>query len=402
MKVAKLILTVILVTACGDTAPKIEPASGPVSVARNEADPALARDPSTGDVLMTWVAGDSTDYHVYFARSSDAGASWSSPVRVTQTAGDVKPHGEASPRVVAGGTIAVIWANQIAVAGRRFPASEMRFSRSTDGGRSWSPALTLNDDTAAAPAGHTFHGAVFVPPSTIAVAWLDSRNAESSDHHDGDATIYMALSDDLGGSWSEQNRKLWADACPCCRVSLAARPDRQILAAWRGHMPGDIRDPVVARVVGEPAPPVRVHADDWVFGGCPHTGPALNVTTDDVVQVAWFSGKPGRSGIFYAESRGDTISFSAPVEIMTAAALPAAHPAIASNDEYVFVAHDLDAAGRSALSVARIANGRAISVTVPDSRGADHPQIVALDQGALVAWTQKTADSSVVRLARIR
>ena len=413
MSNAKAFIILALLAACDEAAPRIESVAAPKTAGSISADPALAVDSETGDVLMTWVAGDSTNYHVYFARSSDGGDNWSTPVRVTQLDNDVKPHGQASPRIVAApGAIAVFWPNHIAVPGRRFAASHLRFSRSTDGGRTWEPTVTINDDTTSALAGHTFHGAVLVPPSTIAVAWLDSRSNDSShltateshEHaaHDGDATIYMAVSKDLGASWSMNNTKLWGDACPCCRVSLAARADKKIVAAWRSHMSGDVRDPVVALVTDRPAPPVRVHADNWVFAGCPHTGPALNVSNEGAVQVAWYNGDAERGGIYYSESPADSLAFAPPVQIV-GGALPAAHPAVAVAGDKVFVAYDVDAAGTRVLSFARIADGRSRSVSLPDSDGADHPQIVAFPEGgALVAWTQKRGTSSEIRLATLK
>ena len=407
------LLLVLLMAACTERAPEVTIASSPAEAASNSADPALALDPANGDIVMTWVGGDSSRFNLYFARSADGGSSWSAPVRVTQVDNDVKPHGQASPRIVATrGMIAVFWPNNIVVEGRRFPASHLRFSRSTDGGRTWSRTATLNDDTTSALAGHTFHGAVFVPPSTLAVAWLDSRSqdvshmTETRSHahaeHDGDATIYMAVSKDLGATWAMQNAKLWGDACPCCRVSLAARPDGKIIASWRSHLPGDVRDPVVAEVSETPAPPVRVHTDDWVFAGCPHTGPSLDVDRKGVTRVAWFSGRPGRSGIFYAQSNADTLAFSKPVEIIGAAALPTAHPAITAAHDAVLVAYDVNQLGKPALSIARVDGESAKSVTLQDSEGADHPQIVALENGALVAWTQKRSNRTTVRVARIR
>ncbi|MGQ0562571.1 MAG: hypothetical protein ACT443_11940, partial [Gemmatimonadota bacterium] len=62
----KLTLIVLLLAACADSRPSIEPVAGPFTATANEADPALAIDSSTGDVLMTWVAGDTTNYHLYF------------------------------------------------------------------------------------------------------------------------------------------------------------------------------------------------------------------------------------------------------------------------------------------------------------------------------------------------
>jgi len=134
-------------------------------------------DPATGDLLLSWVGGDSSGWHVYVARSTDRGAAWSAPVRVTDREHDVHPHGESSPRLVAGpgGTLAVAWTNSVPAPGRRWPGSNIRFARSTDGGHTWEAAITLNDDSARGPAGHIFHGAAWAADSTLLVAWMDER-----------------------------------------------------------------------------------------------------------------------------------------------------------------------------------------------------------------------------------
>jgi hypothetical protein len=67
----------------------------------------------------------------------------------------------------------------------------------------------------------------------------------------------------------------------------------------------------------------------------------------------------------------------------------------------VLVAYDVNELGRSALSIARVQNGAASALTLADSEGADHPQMVALEEGALVAWTQKRANRTTVRVARV-
>jgi len=228
-------LTALLVAACHPAEPRVTVLAPPVAPGQSGgADPAVAVDPGTGDLLLSWVAGDSSDWHVYFARSPDGGATWSAPGRVTDRAHDVHPHGESSPRLVAAaGVIALAWTNSVSAPGRKWPGSNIRFSRSIDGGQTWSRALTLNDDTAAGggPAGHIFHGAAWSGESGIAVAWMDERggaapgNAAAASHlshhaetpEEPDATVYLAHSGDLGRTWAP-NRPLWGAACPCCRA----------------------------------------------------------------------------------------------------------------------------------------------------------------------------------------
>ena len=138
---------------------------------------------ASGELLLSWIGGDSADLALYVARSADSGRTWSA-TRVAGGAGapgEVHPHGESSPRLVAGpaGRVAIVWANSIRVASRKWPAAMMRLSRSTDGGESWSPPVTLNDDTTGTLVSHQFHGAAWSGDSGLEVAWLDRARSSS-------------------------------------------------------------------------------------------------------------------------------------------------------------------------------------------------------------------------------
>ena len=384
----------LLLLAC-QSAPDVKLIEGPRIAAKQSADPALAVDAATGDLLMTWVEGDSGGYRLMFARSTNEGVAWSEPVAVTASTDEIKPHAEASPRVVAArGVIGVFWPKQQHVPGRRFPASQMRFARSQDGGRTWSTPITLNDDTTSAPVGHTFHGATVVGDSSFIVAWLDSReiveesHGEDTQHHEGSSYVFTARSNDLGTTWESRNQKYWANACPCCRVSLAPAGN-DIIAAWRGHFEGDVRDIVTAPLTSN-AQPQRAHADNWVFPGCPHSGPGLTVENNEV-HLTWFTGAPDRMGVYYAQ-RGHE-----PVRVIGGAALPTAHPVVAVFDDKVIVAANVNAAGERALTVAEVNGSKVNLLDVPETDGADHPQLLRVGDRALLAWTQ----NGHVRLARV-
>src|SRR5207253_3830518 len=133
--------------------------------------------------------------------------------------------------------------------------------------------------------------------------------------HEGSSAVYVATSHDLGNTWDTSNRKLWGDACPCCRVALGITPSGDVVAAWRAHLAGDVRDPVIGLITKDSLQaPTRVHEDNWVFPGCPHSGPALS-TEGGAARVAWYSGKPGATGVFYAESTNGK-RFSAPKTVI--------------------------------------------------------------------------------------
>jgi hypothetical protein len=145
------------------------------------ADPSIAVDPASGDLLLSWVAESDGVWSLYFARSSDGGESFSAPVRVNDVDGDVYPHSEGAPRLVAAeGVVALFWSNQFAVPNRTFSASDLRFSRSIDGGATWEAARNLQDQSGGViPGANTFHGAAWDGDSTLVVAWLDGRDRDA-------------------------------------------------------------------------------------------------------------------------------------------------------------------------------------------------------------------------------
>ncbi|MSS73013.1 MAG: hypothetical protein EXS64_16195 [Candidatus Latescibacteria bacterium] len=165
--------------------------------------PTVGVDGRTGTVYVTWVGLADSLKTVYLSRSEKGGA-FSPPTRVNDVPGDVAFHEEASAQVAVGpeGNVYVAWVNQTAVAGRRFPASDVRLARSTDGGRTFGPAVTVNDDakgyrtTAEAggmPASHNFHNLVVAPDGAVYVSWLDSREG-------GERVVLAGRALDVGGA----------------------------------------------------------------------------------------------------------------------------------------------------------------------------------------------------------
>lgn len=406
------------VLACSREGVRIEEVQSP-SGAAAAADPALAIDPRSGDWLMSWVSAG----NLWFARTGDDGASWSTPVKVTSSSGDVHPHGESAARLVASprGVLAAVWTNSIDVPGRQWPASNIRFARSSDGGATWSRTITLNDDTAGAPGGHIFHGAAWSGDSSLLVTWLDERGGATPGdsagegahpgHHpeatlEPDARIYLASSTNGGGRWGP-NHPLWGAACPCCRVSLARGPDGVVVAAWRKHFPGSVRDPVVASVASGPSlqPETRVAIDGWVYPGCPHTGPGVTVDQRGTTHVAWLTGKANGEGVFYARRTAGG-SFTPPVEVL--GGRMTAHPRVAAlPDGGAIVAVDPDSREFTGLVLARISSDGRVAGRrkIATALGADHPDVIALsDSTVLVAWTQKekTGAESRTRIRIVR
>lgn len=406
---------------CGNEAMDVRPLATPADTMPAAADPALATDPATGDLLLAWVGGsEQGGWHLWFSRSADTGRTWTPPSRVTDRPGDIQPHGEASPRLAAGprGQVALLWATSVEIPDRKWPASDVRFARSLDGGRSWTPPVTLNDDTAAAArSGHTFMGLALTGDAGLVAAWLDERRdpslaAPPADHarHGQEApasassTIYAVRSPDFGASWGP-NRLLWSEVCPCCRVALAARQDGAVIAAWRKHFPGDVRDVVVSGL-DSPDPPERVHADGWSYPGCPHSGPALALDAAGRAHVAWYTGKPGRAGVYLARQNLGKQGWDEPVRLVGGNTLPVAHAALASLEDGAAVATwDVDSRGRRHILVAYLEPEarRVAPQPIAGSEAGLYPQLARGPGDAVfVAWTAPVGETSRIALRVVR
>lgn len=276
-------------------------------------------------------------FDVWLARSED-GVVFSEPVRVNDIAGDAAPHEQAPAQVAAGadGLVVVVWQNNRHEEGRRFPYSDLRLARSVDAGRSFAPAVTVNDDAGGPPSSHTFHDVAIGPANEVVVSWIDSRertrleremaatgaHGSGTDMHGGHAEaalpgpeIRVARSAD-GGVTFVPSLVVAAEACPCCRTSLEIDADGELAVAWRGAEPGNVRDIMVARTAdgafGEPA---IVHGDGWRIDGCPHAGPAIAIDGEGRLHAAWYTGAEGREGLYYAEA-SDNRAFTEPVPLI--------------------------------------------------------------------------------------
>src|SRR5690606_15785307 len=199
--------------------------------------------------------------------------------------------------------------------GRRFPASDLRFAASSNGGHTFTSTRTVNDDAGGLPSSHTFHDMVVAPDGTIVVSWIDSRDPDRaaaaaaagkplSSLADTTSDIRVAISGD-GGKSCSPGIIVDENPCPCCRVSVAVGADGMVYVAWRKLFAGDVRDVVVARaklpgLLFEK--PVRVHEDDWIFPGCPHAGPSIAVDDANRLHVAWYTGREDRQGLWYTSS----------------------------------------------------------------------------------------------------
>lgn len=403
--------------------------------------PILALAPD-GRYATAWVSAPDggTDGRLYVQVSRDVPGAASNVVQreLRDALGPIEPHGEAPPKLAwstrADGrlTLGALYVVGKLVPGRRFPASALRFVRSDDGGSTWSTPVTVTDDTTkgldADFGSHNFHALYAAPNGTFHVAWLDGRAGKSA--------VYTTHSTDGGSTWARNVRIVpmgapLTEACPCCRTAIAADADGHVYLAWRAVIPDTsaaptaedhsahgahaaagpaIRDIVVARSDDGGATwsaPQRVHADNWVFDGCPHAGPSLALDSAGTLHAAWWTGKPGAAGVYYTRSTDKAVTFAPATPLGVASASQPAHVQLAVRGRTVFATWD-DGTRRIPTVVLRTSGNGGTSFTeavnVSEAgKAASFPVLAATAdaQAITIAWSEQAAEAaSKAALAR--
>jgi hypothetical protein len=391
-----------LVAACGglgaENSARFTPARVISQETENGATPMFLATPG-GSRVVAWVSapagGSDGSLHVSV---TPAGATAALPtVTVRDPLGPIEAHGEAPPQLAADAheVISVLYAVGKEVPGERFPKSALRFIQSRDSGRTWSRPRTVNDGTEFG--SHNFHALTAAPDGTLLATWLDGRQGKSG--------VWMSRSTDGGRTW-ERNQAIYSDpSCPCCRTSVAVAGDGTIYVAWRTILPGDVRDVVVTRSsdAGRSwAGPVRVRRDDWVYPGCPHAGPSLEVDGAGGVHVAWWTGKEGEAGVYYARSVDGGRSFEAQPIAVGKRARPA-HVQLAVAGERVYLAWDDGLGDTPRVLLRRSADRgrrfRSEELLSEPGVAASFPVLALQGDSVAIAWSQTTAAEHRSRLA---
>jgi hypothetical protein len=281
------------------------------------------------------------------------------------------------------------------IPGQRFPAAALRHTSSRDGGRTWAAPVSVTDDGDFG--SHNFHALHVARDGRAYVSWLDGRTGQSG--------AYITWSTDGGATWAANVRVSVDEACPCCRTAIASDSAGVLYLAWRTVMPGNIRDIVVARSADGGvtwSPPVRVHADDWVYPGCPHAGPSMTVDDQHRLHIAWWTGVPGRSGVQYARS-DDGLAFNPAVAIALGETSRPAHVQLAVTGDQVVVVWDDGIERVPTVRLRASADGGTrfgaeVLVSPPDLV-ATFPVLGFSSSGLTLAWTQDDPDAHAKMLA---
>ncbi len=225
-------------------------------------------------VAMTFGAGNG----VYFSASTDKGGTFSKPVKVAES-GKLSLGRHRGPRVAIADSAIVI----SAVTGEKGGGADgdVIAWRSTDGGKTWSQGVRVNDVAGSAREG--LH-AMSAGAGVLFAAWLDLRGKGTK--------LYGAASTNGGATWSKNvlvYESPEGTICQCCHPSLIVDSKGTIHAMFRNAL-GGARDMYVARSAdgGQTfGAAEKQGAGTWPLNACPMDGGGLAIAAKGGVVASW-------------------------------------------------------------------------------------------------------------------
>ncbi len=269
---------------------------------------------------VVWFDDREGDYDIFFARESNDGQGFSPNVRVNDDkkdrggeqgfmADDFFDHSTGStdeafqtlPCLAIGpdGTIFVAWQDY------RRNQADMYFSKSTDGGKTFSPNVRVNDDVGRA--GQLYPSLAVDKLGTVYLAWHDFRK--------GDQDIYFSTSVD-GGKTFSPNLRINDDSGTAGQFnpSLAVDENGAVHIAWH-----DLRNEeadiyyAMSRDGGVTfSRNVRVNDDrEEAF----QFHPSLGINGQGDIGIAWDDYRNGHADIYFAKKKDKGSSFGENIRV---------------------------------------------------------------------------------------
>lgn len=326
--------------------------------------------------------------HVYVSASSDRGTSWEQPVQVNAEPEDTEFNGENRPKIIVrGDNVFLSWTTKTS------PnyTGEIRFVRSTDGGRTYEAPRTMNDDGLVT--GHRFDSLFLTEDDTLYLTWIDKRDLDAASARNETypgAAIYYTVSRDMGKSFT-RNFRVSHNSCECCRIAMAPHGEGDVAILWRQIYDETIRDHGIAilKADGEVEGLDRATVDDWHINACPHHGPTMVAANEDgQFHLAWFSAGNIHSGIHYGMY---DLALGETARIMPVDATPGAgHPSLANQDGVLYMVwKGFDGMGTQLQLMTSTDEGRTWSeaqTLYTTEQASDHPLLVTSADGVWLSW----------------
>ena len=343
---------------------------------------------------------------LYFSRSEDGGASWTEPTRVNDIAGEVWGFAVSKPRIGIGptGTVHVFYPANDRSEAMGLDVVSARYRRSTDGGKTFSQAITINrpateDKSELLGEGlamtNSFGTMGVAPDGTVIAAWQDV--AEMADQSQG-ADGVVAISTDDGASFKTERVALPGnDVCPCCQLTLAFGEDTAYMGLRKIFDDG--RDSTIARstdggqnfsVVG------RLDFAPWDINGCPLKPTELAIGGERIYAAAYTGGETP-PGLYFTHSDDGGATFSGKLQVHRGVGFSDAPALTLDRRGHVRLLWHAKVEGQRRLFTAvSIDRGKTLSapieVATPPGSSAQPASAVASTGEVFVTWQQENEE----------
>jgi len=289
----------------GATTSKLSACLGSGLDCANAATPFFVAD---DQLLLAWTANGV----VSVAQSSDLGKTFSIPVKIAEHGKSLDVGSDARPQIVSDKYGKVFLAYTFFKDANW--NAQINTARSTDGGNTFSSPTSLVQDGSS----QRFPSVLIRPDDAIFISWIDKRLVAALKQGGAKrlgGSIAYAFSND-GGKTFQAEHFANENSCECCRIGGSLDPQAQPVIAYRAIFSGGIRDQASQVISTKGAAPIRrVSDDDWKTDACPHHGPSISVSGTGKFHVAWYTQGSKRSGVFYANSSNQGLSYSKPSRI---------------------------------------------------------------------------------------
>jgi hypothetical protein len=377
---ARPIFAMILLTCdlCACHSPHKVSASAPAFIEINSPAPRGSRVPvvhgTPGDgIVFNWIepSGNET---ASIRCSIWKNRTWSS-VKTVVTDHSISRSPDEAPGVIAlsDSNFVAFWSERHRGAKKGMDLNLSYVSGSTDGGSHWTTPKLLNLPGAREASNIA---ASRLDDHRAVVVWLDGRDWDS--HRRFLLASLLANSD---GSVSRPEI-LDPDTCTCCPTSMVTLSSGEVITAYRGHTPQQIRDMRAVTLANSVwSLPSLIYPDEWHFAGCPVNGPVLDQINGRVA-AAWFTGSHDVPKVQLAFTLPGSRQFQPPVRVDSGNPKGRAQ-IVATTDSHVWVLWLENYEGSSRFLARRFAlDGHAESP-------------LELDRGKSFAFPRAAHDSSV-------
>jgi len=359
----------------------------------NAATPFFSAD---GKLLLAWTANGV----VSVGESSDLGKTLTSTVKIAEHGKSLDTGSDARPQIVADkqGNVFLAYAF--------FKDSnwnaQINTARSVDGGKTFTTPASLVHDSSS----QRFPSALLRADDSIFITWIDKRlvaAAKQSGSKRLGGSIAYSFSHD-GGKTFEPERFSNESSCECCRIGASLNVQNQPVIVYRAIFPGGIRDQATQVISTKGAGPIhRVADDEWKTDACPHHGPSIAVSGSGKFHVAWYTQGSKRSGVFYANSSNQGVTYSKPSRIGSEGANVARPYLLALGQQVWLVWKEFDGTQTLVYMKQSTDDGRTWSMPqmISKTNGySDHPLLINQNDAVFLSWLTRNDGYQLIKVGQ--